>query len=67
MDGVSVLREIRALDRQLPVIVLTGFATDEQIAELERLGVSGVISKPDALTRLTEVLSLLPGSSNPQP
>lgn len=60
MDGVSVLREIRALDRQVPVIVITGFASIDQIEELERLGVSAVIPKPDALRSLAEVLLLVP-------
>jgi hypothetical protein len=42
------------------VIVITGFASIDQIEELERLGVSAVIPKPDALRSLAEVLLLVP-------
>ena len=61
MDGVTVLRAIRAHDRQLPVIVLSGNVTPEQIEELSSLGVHDVIHKPDTLSHLTEVLALLSG------
>jgi DNA-binding response OmpR family regulator len=62
MDGVAVLREIRARNRQLPVIVLTGFADGEQIEQLESLGVSGVLQKADVLAHFNEVVARLPGS-----
>ena len=59
MDGVTVLRAIRAHDRQLPVIVFSGYVTPEQSEQLRSLGIHDVIQKPDTLSRLTEVLALL--------
>ena len=61
MDGVTVLRAIRARDRQLPVIILSGNASDEQLDQLRSLGIQDVIHKPDTLAHLTEVLALLGG------
>jgi DNA-binding response OmpR family regulator len=65
MDGVTVLRAIRAHDDQLPVIVLSGNVSPEQIEQLRSLGVHDVIHKPDTLSRLTDVLALLSGSPRP--
>jgi len=61
MDGVTVLRAIRARDRQLPVIILSGNASPEQLEQLRSLGIQDVIHKPDTLSHLTEVLALLGG------
>ena len=61
MDGVAVLRAIRARDPQLPVIVVSGYVTSDEIEQLERLGVHGVIQKSEILTRYTEALDRLSG------
>jgi DNA-binding response OmpR family regulator len=65
MDGVTVLREIRALYQQLPVIVLSGNVSPEQIEQLSSLGVHDVIHKPDTLSHLTEVLARLSRPTGP--
>ena len=67
MDGVTVLRAIRALDQQLPVIVLSGNVSPEQIEQLWHLGVHDVIHKPDTLSHLTDVLALLSSPTRPDP
>src|SRR5207247_11044650 len=36
MNGVAVLRRIRSTDPRLPVIIMTGLATPEEIAEIGR-------------------------------
>jgi DNA-binding response OmpR family regulator len=61
MDGVTVLRAIRARDQHLPVIVLSGNVSPEQIQQLWSLGIHDVIHKPDTLSHLTDVLALLAG------
>ncbi|HMH54117.1 MAG TPA: response regulator [Candidatus Acidoferrum sp.] len=63
MDGVTVLRAIRARDQHLPVIVLSGNVSPEQIEQLWSLGIHDVIHKPDTLSHLTDVLALLAGST----
>ncbi len=57
MDGIEVLRRIRARDPYLQVIILTGWASDSQIDEARRLGVTDIISKPVALRNLSRALS----------
>jgi len=45
-EGVGLLRSIRALDRTLPVVVLTGWASLDIAVECLRGGVSDFIQKP---------------------
>src|SRR5207245_11614823 len=45
MSGVAVLRQIRATDPVLPVMMITGLATPEEIAEARRLGVTELSEK----------------------
>jgi len=59
MSGVEVLRQIRATQPTLPVIVITGHARPEELDEIQRLGVSEVIEKPFILTNLGEALGSL--------
>jgi DNA-binding response OmpR family regulator len=46
MHGSQVLREIRALDASVPVIVITGEENEQLRAQCERLGVHDYLSKP---------------------
>lgn len=63
MDGITVLRAIRERDPQLPVIILSGHVTLEQIEQLRSLGIHDVIQKPETLSRLTDVLAVLSSPS----
>jgi DNA-binding response OmpR family regulator len=57
LTGVAVLRQIRATDPTLPVIIMTGLATPGEIDEARRLGVTEVIEKPDILRHFSEALA----------
>lgn len=57
MDGIEVLRRIRAKDLDLPVIILTGWASERQIDEARRLGVTDILQKPVALRTLSSALA----------
>ncbi len=46
MDGLEVLKHIRALDQSIQVIVITGYATIETAIEAMKLGAYDFISKP---------------------
>ena len=59
MSGIDVLRRIRETHPALPVIVITGSASSQQIDEVKRLGVTDVIEKPFALKQLDEALGSL--------
>jgi DNA-binding NtrC family response regulator len=48
MDGLDVLREIRALDPTALVIILTGYGTEEREREARELGVAEFLQKDSA-------------------
>lgn len=63
MSGIEVLRRIRTIDPALPVVLITGRAHARELDEARRLGVTEILEKPFALTRLNEALAglKLPG------
>jgi DNA-binding NtrC family response regulator len=46
MNGMAVLAQIQALDPSLPVIIMTGSATESSIAEITQRGAFACIPKP---------------------
>ncbi|MDX6695951.1 MAG: two-component system, OmpR family, response regulator [Blastocatellia bacterium] len=46
MHGAEVLREIRAIDASVPVIIITGEASEQLHQQCERLGVHDYLAKP---------------------
>jgi two-component system response regulator (stage 0 sporulation protein F) len=57
MNGIEVLRRIRSIDKALPVIVITGFASPSEIEEARELGVTEVIEKSYVLKNFSESLA----------
>src|SRR6266700_3224579 len=57
MNGIEVLRRIRAIDQALPVIIITGLATPSEIEEARELGVTEVIEKSYVLRNFSESLA----------
>ncbi len=57
MNGIEVLRRIRAIDQALPVIIITGLATPSEIAKARELGVTEVIEKSYVLRNFSESLA----------
>jgi DNA-binding response OmpR family regulator len=66
LNGVAVLRQIRASDPSLPVIIMTGLATPGEIAEVRRLGVTEIVEKPEVLKNFSEALKRIAGRPRPQ-
>lgn len=67
MHGAEVLREIRALNASVPVIIITGEASEQLHQQCERLGVHDYLKKPvdyDALlTSIKLALEIPPEES----
>ena len=59
MDGIEVLQRIRERSPDLPVIILSGWGTDQQIEAARELGVTDVLQKPAPLKNLSQTLSRL--------
>jgi len=66
LNGVAVLRQIRASDPSLPVIIMTGLATPGEIAEVRRLGVTEILEKPEVLKNFSEALRRIGARPRPQ-
>jgi len=52
VNGLRVLYEVKACRPQLPVIMLTPYGDDEQVAQAAQMGVDDALSKPVTLDRL---------------
>ena len=59
MDGIEVLRRIRERSPDLPVIILSGWGTEQQIQAARELGVTDVLQKPAPLKNLSQTLARL--------
>jgi len=57
VDGLSVLRHVKARSPRSPVIVITGFATVEVAREALTMGAFDFIAKPFKLDQLREVIA----------
>jgi CheY-like chemotaxis protein len=45
MDGVETLKNIRQVNKDIPVVVITAHASDEKITEAEKYGIAGLFYK----------------------
>ena len=56
LDGVMVLKHIRRIDLNQPVIILTGAATPEAEQQVRALGAAEIVEKEFTLDRLGHAL-----------
>ncbi len=59
MDGLTVLRDIRDLNLDQPVIIFSGSWTQEREQQMRALGVTELVHKELSLDRLEEALGRL--------
>lgn len=57
VDGVSLVRQMRALDPQAILVVLTGRATEEAVSQARAAGASVVLGKPFELSDLIGIIT----------
>ncbi|MBX3424396.1 MAG: response regulator [Pirellulales bacterium] len=55
-SGVDLIRRLRAIDSELPVILISGVFHGKDAAEAEELGAVAVLSKPFGAAQLKESL-----------
>jgi len=67
MDGVSLIRALRAMAPTLPIIASTGLGEKAQIAELKRLGVETILHKPYSADLLFRTIDHALHSRQPVP
>ena len=54
MDGLTLIRQIKRLRPELPVIIITGFSTESSAIEAVNLGVAGYLTKPFRVPQVLE-------------
>jgi len=59
MDGVETLKNIRQLNKDIPVIVITAYTVDEKIKEAEKYGISGFFSKDKDFSESTMLIETI--------
>lgn len=59
IDGVEALRRIKGEAPELPVVLMSAYASDEQVQEAKRLGAFGILTKPIDFQQVLSFLSLL--------
>jgi signal transduction histidine kinase/ActR/RegA family two-component response regulator len=57
MDGVETLRRLRRLAPALPVVIVSGFGADKDLAVIRAIGVQGVVEKPFTVSELSETVA----------
>ncbi len=55
-DGIDVLRELQAIDRRVPVIMITGFASIQTAVRSIKLGAFDYVQKPIQIEVLSKVI-----------
>lgn len=58
-DGLEALRGIRGIAPEMPVVLMSAYASDEEVAEAKTLGACNILSKPVDLQMLLSFLSVL--------
>lgn len=57
MDGTALLRAIKSVRADLPVVIITGYGTFHTEKRVMREGANGYISKPCTLSKIESTLS----------
>ena len=59
LSGIETLREIRKIDREVPVIIITGYGTQKDEKEALLHGVKDFISKPFNTSKIIAVIDAM--------
>jgi CheY-like chemotaxis protein len=59
VDGLALLRQVRALDRSIPVIVVTSKQAKAMAAEVLQMGVFAYVPKPCEYLQLEHLVALV--------
>ena len=60
IGGMATLREIRLMDPGLPVVLTSGFAEEEVVAQLHGVALSGFLQKPYRVRTLMDLVEAVP-------
>ncbi len=60
MDGYEMIRKLKGINPDLPIIISSGFGNIDITSKIAREDIAGLISKPYNLDQLREVLRSVP-------
>lgn len=63
MDGLSLIRQVKELKSNLPVIIITGFSSESSAIDAVNLGVAGYLTKPFRVPQVLEAAAKALGAS----
>ena len=66
MDGPAILKEIREIDEDVPVVIITGYPDGDLMMEAMRYSPLMVLPKPFDLNKLVKAVALAVGGSRPK-
>jgi DNA-binding NtrC family response regulator len=66
LSGIETLREIRKIDGEIPVIIITGYGTDKDRKEALLYGVKAFIAKPFNTSTMITVINEILGEGTEQ-
>jgi len=64
MNGIETLTKIRAMDKTLPVIMITAHGTPKDMKKAEALGISGFFQKDDDFASAAKLIVIALQTSN---
>jgi two-component system, cell cycle sensor histidine kinase and response regulator CckA len=56
MDGGQTLAALRSLNRNVPVVLSSGYALDKQMEQVVEQGCSGFLQKPFSMSELSRLI-----------
>lgn len=59
INGIETLKLLKAVAPDLPVVMMSAYATEEQMAEAKRLGAYSLLTKPVDIQKVMSFLALL--------
>jgi len=55
MDGLTLIREVRRFQPEIPILIITGYSTEASAIEAINLGVTGYLTKPFRVPKVLTV------------
>ncbi|HEB32604.1 MAG TPA: response regulator [Spirochaetes bacterium] len=55
-DGMSLIKMIREKNRDIPIIIITGYGSDKNRALAKSYGVTTILSKPCSIVDITQAI-----------
>lgn len=56
VDGMSLIKMVRENDKDIPIIIITAYGSDSNIALAKSYGVSKILSKPCSIMEISEAI-----------